>query len=116
MEKKTHIIDAGGKTLGRLASQVAILLQGKQKVDFDPSRDMGDFVTIKNLKGIRITGRKMEQKRYFRHSGYLGGEKERTLAEMFREKPKEVFQKAVWGMLPKNRLRKRMTIRLKIEL
>lgn len=115
MERKTHIIDAKGEILGRLASKIAILLLGKQKPNYDPSKDMGDFVIVKNVEKMKISGKKLEKKVYFRHSGYLGGLKEIPLKSLFQKNPKEVLKKAVYGMLPKNRLRKRIIKRLKFE-
>lgn len=115
MERETHTIDATDKVLGRLASQIVILLRGKQKPDFFPYKDMGDFVIVKNVKNLKITGKKMEQKTYFRHSEYLGGAKETPLKILFQENPGEVLKKAVFGMLPKNKLRIRMIKRLKFE-
>jgi len=114
MERKTHIIDATDKILGRLASQIVILLQGKHKPNFLPYRDMGDFVIVKNVERIRLTGKKIEQKKYYRHSGYLGHLKEIPIKKVFAQKPGEVLRKAVSGMLPKNRLRKIRLKRLKI--
>jgi large subunit ribosomal protein L13 len=114
MERKTHTIDAAGKVLGRLASEIAVLLRGKQKPDFVPYKDMGDFVVVKNVEKIKITGKKLEQKKYYRHSGYLGGLKEIPLKTLFKERPAEVFKKAVLGMLPKNKLRAKMIKRLKL--
>jgi large subunit ribosomal protein L13 len=115
MKRKTHIIDATGKVLGRLASQIAILLRGKHKPNFFPNKDMGDFVLVKNIKNLKITGKKMEEKKYFRHSGFLGGTKFIPLKKLFKEKPAEVLKRAVYGMLPKNKLRIKMIKRLKIE-
>jgi large subunit ribosomal protein L13 len=115
MKRKTHIIDARQKSLGRLATKVAILLRGKQKADFVPNRDMGDFVVIKNIKEVKITGKKLEQKKYHRHSGYLGGLKETPMKKVFKENPGEVLKKAVYGMLPKNKLRAEQIKRLKFE-
>jgi large subunit ribosomal protein L13 len=115
MERKTHTIDATDKALGRLASRIALLLRGKQKPDFFPYKDMGDFVIVKNVSKMRITGRKMEQKKYYRHSGYMGGLKETPLKKLFKEKPAEVLKKAVSGMLPKNKLRPNQLKRLKFE-
>jgi large subunit ribosomal protein L13 len=115
MERKTHIIDATGKVLGRLASQIAILLMGKHKPNYDPSKDMGDVVIVKNVKKIKITGKKLEKEKYYRHSGYLGGLKEIPIKKIFQEKPEFLLKKAVYGMLPKNRLRKKMIKRLKFE-
>lgn len=113
--RKTHTIDATGKVLGRLASEIAILLRGKHKSDFAPHKDEGDFVKVKNIEKIKITGNKLEQKKYYRHSGYPGGLKEVPLKKVFKEDPAQVLKKAVWGMLPKNKLRKKQIKRLKIE-
>lgn len=115
MTRKTHIIDATNKVLGRLASEIAIILRGKHKFNFNPSKDLGDFVVVKNVEKLKITGKKMEEKRYFRHSGYLGGVKFIPLKKLFKEKPGQVLKKAVYGMLPKNKLRARQIKRLIIE-
>lgn len=115
MERKTHTIDATGKVLGRLATEIAVLLRGKQKSDFVPYRDMGDFVIVKNVSELKITGKKMEQKKYFHHSGFLGGVKEVPLKKIFKTNPAEVLRKAVFGMLPKNKLRAEQIKRLKFE-
>ncbi|XOB41025.1 MAG: 50S ribosomal protein L13 [Candidatus Nealsonbacteria bacterium] len=115
MERKTHTIDAENKVLGRLATRVALLLRGKHKPDFVPYKDMGDVVVIKNVSKIKITGKKMEQKKYYRHSGYMGGLKITPLKKLFKEKPDEVLKKAVSGMLPKNKLRSEQLKRLKFE-
>lgn len=114
MERKTHTIDATNKVLGRLATEIVILLRGKHKPNFVPHKDMGDFVIVKNVEKLKITGKKMEKKKYYRHSGYLGGLKEIPLKRLFKEKPTEVLKKAVLGMLPKNKLRPKMIKRLKI--
>jgi len=115
MERKTSTIDATDKILGRLASQIAALLQGKQKSNFDPSKDMGDFVIVKNIKRIKFSGQKLKKKKYYTHSRYLGGLKQQTLEEIFRKDPTEILKMAVSGMLPKNKLRKKMLKRLKFE-
>ena len=115
MARKTHTIDATGKVLGRLAVEIAVLLRGKHKRDFVPYKDMGDFVIIKNVDKIKFTGKKMDQKKYYRHSGYLGSLKEVPLKKLFERNPAEVLRKAVWGMLPKNKLRKGQIKRLKFE-
>jgi len=115
IQRKIHNIDAAGEVLGRLASQIVILLRGKHRPDFEPYKDAGDFVVVKNIEKLKITGRKLEQKKYFRHSGYLGGGKETQLKKIFQEKPAEVLRMAVLGMLPKNKLRVRMIKRLKFE-
>lgn len=116
IERKTHIIDARNKVLGRLAVKIAVLLTGKNKTIFVRNRDVGDFVVIKNIKQLKFTGNKVENKIYYRHSGYLGNLKEITLGKMFEKTPDKVLWKAVWGMLPKNRLRKEYIKKLKIEL
>ena len=115
MERKTHTIDADDKVLGRLASQIAVYLRGKQKSDFVPYRDMGDFVVVKNAEKIKLTGRKAEQKVYYRHTRYLGGLKKTSVKKLFKENPKEILRKAVFSMLPKNKLRDRQIRRLRFE-
>jgi len=115
MQRQTHTIDATGKVLGRLATEIAILLRGKHKPDFVPYRDMGDFVLIKNVDKMKFSGKKMEQKIYYRHSGYLGKMKEIPLKKIFEVRPDEVLKKAVFGMLPKNKLRAKQIKRLKTE-
>jgi len=115
MERKTHTVDATNKILGRLASEVSLLLRGKHKSDFAPYKDMGEFVIVKNADKIRLTGKKMEKKKYFRHTGYLGGLKETPLKKIFKENPAEVLRKAVFGMLPKNKLRAKQIKRLKFK-
>lgn len=115
MERKTHIIDARGKSLGRLASQITVLLVGKHKPEYDPSKDLGDIVVVKNVDKMKFTGKKLEKKKYYWHTGYLGGLKERTLKQMLQKDPKKVLKLAVLGMLPKNRLRKKRIKRLKFE-
>ena len=115
MERKTHTIDATNKILGRLAAQIAVLLRGKDKPDFVPHKDEGGFVAVKNAGKMRVSGKKMSQKIYYSHSGYLGGLKEMPLKKLFEKNPGEVLKKAVFGMLPKNKLRARMIKRLKCE-
>jgi len=112
---ETHTLDASNKSLGRLAVQVSILLRGKQKPSFVPYKDDGDFVIVKNFKQVKITGNKLEQKKYYHHSGYIGGLKEKPLSKLLQESPAEVLRKAVWGMLPKNKLRGEQIKRLKVE-
>lgn len=115
MKSNTHIINAEGKSLGRLAAEVAALLQGKNKTDFVRYKDMGDSVVVENVDKIKITGKKMEQKIYYRHSGYFGGLKETPLKKLFKEEPAEVLKIAVFGMLPKNKLRDKMIKRLEFK-
>jgi len=114
MERKTHTIDAANKVLGRLATEIAILLRGKNKIDFAPNKDIGDFVVVKNIKKIKVTGKKFEKKIYYHHTGYLGGLKETPFKKLFKKDPGEVLKKAVFGMLPKNKLRAKQIKRLKI--
>lgn len=114
MERKTNTIDASNKVLGRLASEIAILLQGKHRPNFLPYKDTGDFVVVRNVKQIKLTGKKIEQKKYYRHSLYMGGLKEIPLKKLLEQKPGEILKKAVSGMLPKNKLRKIRMKRLKI--
>jgi len=115
MKRNTHTIDASGKVLGRLATQIAVLLRGKHKPEFVPYQDIGDFVIVKNVDKIKITGKKMEQKKYYKHSGFLGGLKETPLKTLLKKKPQEVLKRAVYGMLPKNKLRPQQIKRLKFE-
>ncbi|MDO8559020.1 MAG: 50S ribosomal protein L13 [bacterium] len=115
MEHKTHTIDATGKVLGRLATEVAVLLRGKNNPGFLLYKDAGDDVIIKNVEKIIITGKKMDQKKYYHHSGYPGGLKEVSMKKIFEKNPSEILKKAVLGMLPKNRLRPRQIKRLKFE-
>jgi len=116
INRETHTIDATDKSLGRLATEIVGFLRGKHKEDFMPNKDDGDSVVIKNFSKIRITGNKMEQKKYYRHSGYLGGLKEMPLKKLFEKNTAEVLRKAVWGMLPKNKLRNEQIKRLKVEI
>ncbi len=115
MERQKHTIDAEGKVLGRLAVEIAKLLRGKHRPDFLPRRDSGDFVTVKNVDKMKFTGKKMKQKVYYRHSGYLGGLKSTPLEKLFKKNPAQVLIKAVWGMMPKNKLRSQQIKRLKFE-
>jgi large subunit ribosomal protein L13 len=102
--KDWHVIDAAGRPLGRVASEAAILLRGKHKPTFEPHLDDGDFVIIINAGQVRVTGRKSEQIKYHRHSGYPGGLRTRTFEEQFARFPERVLEQAVWGMLPKGPL------------
>ena len=104
IERKWYVVDATGYTLGRLASEVAKVLRGKNKAIFTPHIDTGDYVIVINADKIKVTGKKMDQKVYYRHSDYVGGMKEATLREMMDKKPEKVIELAVKGMLPKNRL------------
>ena len=108
IERKWYVVDAEGKTLGRLASEVAKVLRGKNKAIFTPHIDTGDYVIVVNAEKIKVTGKKMEQKIYYRHSDYVGGMKETTLKEKLAKKPEEVIELAVKGMLPKGPLGRQM--------
>lgn len=114
-ERETHIIDLENKVLGRAAVEIAKLLRGKQKPDFEHYKDMGDFVVVKNLKKVRLSGRKVTEKKYYRHSGYIGGLKVENFARVFGRYPERVLQLAVLGMMPKNKLSKQQIKRLKVE-
>ena len=109
-----HVIDAEGKTLGRISSEIAILLQGKHKPGYVPYMNTGDYVVVVNAEKIHVTGKKVEQKKYYRHSGYHGGLTERTLQQMLDKHPDRVIKQAVKGMLPKNIPGRRMLGRLKV--
>jgi large subunit ribosomal protein L13 len=113
-QRDWYVVDAEGQTLGRLATRIADALRGKRKPEYTPHVDTGDFVVVVNAEKIRVTGKKMEQKRYWRHSGYPGGIKSRTLAEMLDRRPEEVIRKAVKGMLPRNRLARKQLTKLKV--
>lgn len=115
MERTTHTIDAANKILGRLAVEISLLLRGKSKPGFAPYKDMGDFVTVKNVEKMIVSGKKMEQKKYYHYSGYPSGLKETSLKVIFNKKPGEVLRIAVSGMLPKNKLRAMQIKRLKFE-
>ena len=106
------VVDAKDKILGRLASQVAYRIRGKHNPLFTPHVDTGDWVIIINADKVRLTGNKMDQKIYYRHSGYIGGIKSETAKELFEKKPKEVLKKAIKGMLPKNRLGRKLCRKL----
>ena len=114
IERKWYVVDAEGKTLGRLASEVAKVLRGKNKAIFTPHIDTGDYVIVVNAEKIKVTGKKMEQKIYYRHSDYVGGMKETTLKEMLAKKPENVITLAVKGMLPKGPLGRSMLKKLHV--
>jgi large subunit ribosomal protein L13 len=114
VERKWHLIDAEGKTLGRLASEAASLLRGKHKPEFTPHIDTGDFVIVINAEKIVLTGKKMQQKKYYTHSQYPGGLKSTTAAEMINKKPHRIIELAVYGMLPKNKLGSALQGKLKV--
>jgi len=113
--RETQTIDASGRILGRLAAEIAVLLRGKNKPDFVPYKDMGDFIVVKNVGKIKFSGKKFEQNKYFTHSDYLGSTRQTPLKKIFLEDPGEILRKAVYGMLPRNKLRAKMMKRLKTE-
>jgi len=113
-EREWLVVDATGKTLGRLATQLADILRGKRKPEYTPHCDVGDFVIVVNAEKISVTGKKLEEKRYYRHSGYPGGLRSRTLNEMLDRRPEEVIRLAVKGMLPRNRLARAQLRKLKV--
>jgi large subunit ribosomal protein L13 len=112
--REWYLVDAEGQTLGRLATQIADTLRGKRKPQFTPHVDTGDFVIVVNAEKIRVTGNKLDQKMYHRHSGYPGGLRTRSLREQLDRRPTEVIRTAVRGMLPKNRLARRQLVKLKV--
>jgi large subunit ribosomal protein L13 len=114
MIRQRHTIDATGQTLGRLATQVAVLLRGKNKVTFEPNIDGGDFVTVTNAGKLKFTGKKFDQKIYYHHSGHVGGIKEAPLKYLMANKPEQVVRQAIHDMIPKNKLRARALKRLSI--
>ena len=114
IERRWHVVDAEGQTLGRLATRIADVLRGKDKPVYTPHVDTGDFVIVVNAEKIAVTGKKLDDKIYYRHSGYPGGIKQRTLREQLERRPTEVLRVAVKGMLPKNKLAARQLVKLKI--
>jgi len=114
VERRWYVVDAEGETLGRLAVRIADTLRGKRKPEYTPHVDTGDFVVVVNAEKITVTGAKLQQKRYYRHSGYPGGLRSRTLGEQLERRPTEVIRKAVKGMLPRNRLARRQITKLKV--
>ncbi len=114
VERKWYLVDAKDKTLGRLASKIAVILMGKHKPQYTPHVDCGDFVVVINADKVRLTGAKWDKKVYYWHSGYLGGLKSRTARQMLERKPEFLIWHAVKGMLPKNNLARRMLKKLKV--
>lgn len=114
VERKWYVVDAEGKTLGRLASEVANVLRGKNKPTYTPHIDTGDYVIVVNAEKIQVTGKKLDQKIYYHHSEYVGGMKEATLREMMQKKPEFVITHAVKGMLPKGPLGRQMLKKLHV--
>ena len=114
IERLWYVVDAEGKTLGRLATQIADTLRGKGKPEYTPHVDTGDFVVVVNAEKIAVTGKKLDDKMYHRHSGYPGGLRSRPLRDQLERRPTEVIRKAVKGMLPRNRLARQQLNKLKI--
>jgi large subunit ribosomal protein L13 len=114
IERRWYLVDAEGQTLGRLATRVADTLRGKRKPEYTPHVDTGDFVVVVNAEKVAVTGKKLEQKMYYRHSGYPGGLRARPLSDELERRPTEVIRKAVKGMLPRNRLARQQLTKLKV--
>jgi large subunit ribosomal protein L13 len=114
IEQKWWLVNAEGRILGRMATEVADLIRGKRKPQFTSHLDTGDFVVVINAEKIKVTGRKLEQKKYYSHSLYPGGIKEETLKDLLAKKPEEVIKKAVWGMIPKGKLGRALYKKLKV--
>lgn len=114
VERKWYVIDAAGKPLGRVATQSAAILRGKHKTTYTPNVDCGDFVIVINAQDVVLTGKKDLQKKYYHHSGYPGGLKERTYGDLMQTKPAFVMERAIKGMLPHNRLGRQMFRKLKV--
>ncbi len=114
IERTWYVVDAEGKTLGRLAAEIAKILRGKHKPIYTPHVDTGDFVIVVNADKVRVTGKRLDQKIYYRHSGYIGGLKAVPLRRMLETHPERVIEHAVKGMLPKNRLGRKMYKKLKV--
>lgn len=114
IEQKWWLIDADGRILGRMATEIADLIRGKRKPQFTSHLDTGDFVVVINAEKIKVTGRKLDQKKYYHHSLYPGGIKEITLKDLLATKPEEVIKKAVWGMVPKGKLGRALYKKLKV--
>jgi large subunit ribosomal protein L13 len=112
--RQWYVVDAQGKVLGRLACRIAMVLRGKTKPIFTPHMDAGDFVVVVNAAQVQLTGKKLDQKIYYRHSGYMGGLKEITARHLLKKKPEEVLRHAVRGMLPKNSLGRQLLKKLKV--
>ena len=114
VDRRWYVVDAEGQTLGRLATRIADTLRGKHKAQYTPHVDTGDFVVVVNAEKIHVTGKKLDEKMYYRHSGYPGGLRQRTLREELERRPTEVLRKAVRGMLPRTRLGRAQLTKLKI--
>jgi large subunit ribosomal protein L13 len=114
VERKWYVVDAKDAVLGRLATKIATYLRGKNKPVFTPNVDTGDFIIVINADKVRLTGRKLSDKVYYHHTGYIGGIKAQTAKDLLEKQPEKIIEKAVWGMLPKNTLGKQMFKKLKV--
>ena len=114
IDQKWWLVDAEGRILGRMATEIADLIRGKKKPQFTSHLDTGDFVVVVNAEKVKVTGRKLEQKKYYTHSLYPGGIKEESLKDLLARKPEEVVKKAVWGMIPKGKLGRALYKKLKV--
>jgi large subunit ribosomal protein L13 len=114
IERRHYVVDAAGQVLGRLATRVASVLKGKGKVNYVTNLDVGDYVIVVNAAKVRLTGRKLDQKTYFRHSGYPGGARHTSLKKLMEERPEEAVRRAVRGMLPKTKLGRKMLRKLRV--
>lgn len=114
LDKKWYVVDAADKILGRLATEIAVILRGKNKPTYSPHMDMGDHVIVINAEKVKVTGKKMTQKKYYRHTGYVGHLREVSLEEMLQKHPERVIYKAVKGMMPKNKLSRKMIKKLRV--
>jgi large subunit ribosomal protein L13 len=113
-QRRWYVVDAQGKILGRMATEIAKVLRGKHKPIFTPNQDTGDFVIVINARGLKLTGSKLTKKVYYRHTEYPGGIRERSAAQMLEERPEDLVRLAVKGMLPKNRLSRKLVTKLKV--
>ena len=114
VEKNWHLVDAEDKVLGRLAVKIATILSGKNKAQYSPNADLGDFVVVVNAEKVKVTGNKFSQKNYYHHTGYPGGLKTKSFAKMQEDSPEKIIEKAVKGMLPKNKLANQIIKKLKV--
>ena len=114
VEKTWHIVDAEDKVLGRLAVKIATILSGKNKAQYSPNADLGDFVVVVNAEKVKVTGNKFSQKNYYHHTGYPGGLKTKSFEKMQEDSPEKIIEKAVKGMLPKNKLANQIIKKLKV--
>ncbi|OGZ20370.1 MAG: 50S ribosomal protein L13 [Candidatus Nealsonbacteria bacterium RIFCSPHIGHO2_01_FULL_43_31] len=115
MKRQTLTIDAEAQSIGRIAVKIALALRGKHRPNYQPNQDLGDFVVVKNIAKVKFTGKKLEKKKYYHHTSYSGGLRAVPMKKIWSQNPAEVLKKAVWGMLPKNKLRSEQIKRLKCQ-